>query len=58
MLVARKHLYPVNEKHTLRLRKINISIYYNFHLSKKKRGKLSSLPVHDAQLTYFYLFIL
>lgn len=38
MLVARKHLYPVNEKHILRLRKINITIYYNFHLSKKKRG--------------------
>lgn len=38
MLVARKHLYPVNEKHTLRLRKINVSIYYNFHLSKKKGG--------------------
>lgn len=33
MLVARKHLHPVNEKHILRLRKINITIYYNFHLS-------------------------
>lgn len=39
MLVARKHLYPVNEKHILRLRKINITIYYNFHLSKKKGGQ-------------------
>lgn len=45
MLVARKHLYPVNEKHILRLRKINITIYYNFHLSKKKGGKL-----------FYYLF--
>ena len=53
MLVARKHLYPVNEKHILRLRKINITIYYNFHLSKKKGGKLFLLPVHDAQRTYF-----
>lgn len=53
MLVARKHLYPVNEKHILRLRKINITIYYNFHLSKKKGGQAFLLPVHDAQRTYF-----